>query len=81
MVKAERTAQMFKPPISEICKINSCMPLKTSRLFFLLYYTTYKTEKTPSEMLFNRKGKTRLDLISLNTDIIKEEQKYIVTKI
>ena len=32
-------------------------------------------------MLFNRKGKTRLDLISLNTDIIKEEQKYIVTEI
>ena len=82
MVKAERTAQMFKPTISEICKINSCMPLKTlSRLFFLLQYTTYKTEKTPSEMLFNRKVKTRLDLISLNTDIIKEEQKFIVTKI
>lgn len=58
------------------------MPLKTlSRLFFLLQYTTYKTEKTPSEMLLNRKVKTRLDLISLNTNIMKEEQKFIVTKI
>ena len=79
----KRAVPTFKNGSRKICQINSSTPFRTLLSRFLFSYRTppyTQTGKTPSEMLFNRKVNTRLNVINLNPDPIKEEQKFLLSQ-
>ena len=74
---AKRAVQIFKSTTRKIAVESSNVPIKTliSRFLFSYYNTPYtQTGKTPSELLFNLKGNTRLSLLKLNRSIANNEK-------
>lgn len=79
---AERAVQTFKTAIKKIFE-NSVSDVNSSIYRFLLSYRSTPhsvTGKTPAELLFNRKLKTRLSLLKPHISSIKDkEEKHLLS--